>query len=86
MSEFYVHWNTIVRKLRIHRGVCGACNYGQGMHKGKIKAGRGSTYDWEAADSYAHACEIVEALKRSKPVLKKSTKIECGLCHPRRNG
>ncbi len=55
MADFFVHWNVIVRRVRIHRSECGACNNGLGMHQGKIAAGRGETYDWEAANTYKDA-------------------------------
>ena len=67
MSEFYVHWNTIVRKIRIHRSKCGACNSGAGMHKGNIAAGRGSTYDWVPANTYADALRLVKSFKENPP-------------------
>jgi hypothetical protein len=84
MPAYFVHWNTIVKRVRIHRSECGACNGGKGMHKGKIKAGRGLTYDWVPAKTYAEACEVVGALKISKPALKKYSRTECGLCRPSR--
>jgi len=83
-ADYFVFWNTIVKRVRIHRADCGACNNGRGMHQGRIEAGRGATYDWEPATSYAEAKEVVAGLMRSKPVLKKSKRIECGLCHPGR--
>lgn len=86
MAAFYVHWNTIVRKVRIHRSECGACKGGAGMHEGKIDAGRGDTYGWEPADTYAGALSVVETLKRSKPQLNRlGARTDCGLCHPARN-
>jgi hypothetical protein len=86
MASFYVHWNTIVRRLRIHRSECGACKGGAGMHEGKIAAGRGETYDWVPALTYADALAVVTNLKRAHPQLDRpGARIDCGLCHPARN-
>jgi len=82
---FYVHWNTVVRKIKIHRGECGACKEGEGMHEGRIAAGRGVTYDWKAASTYTEARDIAERLEQQKPILRKGRgKWDCGLCHPAR--
>jgi hypothetical protein len=82
---FYVHWNTVVRKIKIHRGDCGACKEGQGMHEGRISAGRGETYDWIEARTYDEAKSIATEVERRKPVLKKGRgKWDCGLCRPAR--
>lgn len=83
-AEYFVFWNTIVKRVRIHRAACGACNNGAGMHRGRIEAGRGLTYDWEPAASYSEARALVTALMRTKPVLKKSKRVDCGLCNPGR--
>jgi hypothetical protein len=78
MAAFFVHWNRIRKRVRIHYADCGACNHGEGMHRGKIDAGRGDTYDWIPAATYA------EALKRAAIVASKiSTKAgNCGMCSP----
>ena len=82
MADFYVHWNVIVRRVRIHRSECGACNNGRGMHKGKIAAGRGETYDWQAAESYREA----QAIAKASPPARRGAKVaDCGLCHPGRS-
>jgi len=85
MDAFYVHWNTVVRKIKIHRSDCGACKGGAGMHEGRIAAGRGDTYDWIAAPSYEKARTVAGELERAKPILKKgNAKWNCGLCRPAR--
>ena len=81
MAEFYVHWNLIRRRVRIHRHDCGACNDGKGMHKGKISAGRGSTYDWIPADTHS---EAKSKAKASPPARRGAAVIDCRLCDPGR--
>jgi hypothetical protein len=86
MTDFYVHWNTVVRKIKIHRSECGACKGGAGMHEGRIDAGRGETYNWIEAKTYGDARAIAEELERNKPILKKGrAKWDCGLCRPGRS-
>lgn len=86
MTAFYVHWNTIVRKIRIHRSECNACKGGAGMHEGRIAAGRGQTYDWEPAKTYAEALALIDNLKLSYPQLDRpGARVDCGLCHPERS-
>jgi len=85
MADFYVHWNTALRRVRIHRSECSVRKQSDGMHEDRIAADRGTTWDWEPADSFAEALAIVKALKHSKPILvRPGTRIECGLCHPGR--
>ncbi len=85
MAAFFVHWNTVVRRLRIHRSECGACKGGKGMHEGRIAAGRGDTYDWEPAATYPEALAVIDKLKRIHPTLNRFGSIDCGLCYPGRN-
>jgi hypothetical protein len=80
MSAFYVYWNTIVCKVRIHRSECGACK------GGGINAGRGKTHEWVSAVTYAEALALAADLKRAHPQLNRLRgRINCGLCHPSRN-
>jgi hypothetical protein len=51
------------------------------MHELETPIDRGVHDDWEPAETYAKACEIVASLRRSKPALG-SGRIECGICHP----
>lgn len=83
MSEFFVHWNSIRKRVRIHRAECGACNHGEGMHRGKIAAGRGVTYDWVGFEAYAGALGF--ARKRSVEV-GATARLDCGLCNPHLSG
>jgi hypothetical protein len=83
MPDYWVFWDEIVGRIRIHRGECGASKYGKGMHK--INEGKGTTSDWVPADTYAKAREIVADLKHRKPTLEKSAQTDCGLCHPERH-
>jgi len=78
MPAYYVYWNAIRKRIRIHRAECGACNNGKGMHHGKIAAGRGLTYNWVSANSYkqARTLAILHAAKVGADV------INCGLCKP----
>ena len=85
MPDYFVFWDEIVGRIRIHRADCGACKYGKGMREGRINEGLGTTYDWEPADTYAKACEIVAGLKHRKPAFEKSAQTDCGLCHPGRH-
>jgi hypothetical protein len=64
---------------------CGACKYGTGLYKVKSTEWPQVDYDWEPANTYAEACEIVAALKLLKPALNKSAKTDCDLCHPGRH-
>jgi hypothetical protein len=78
MAAFFVHWNRIRKRVRIHHASCGACNHGEGMHRGKIAAGRGDTYDWVAASTYSEASEL------AKPLASKigANTGNCGMCSP----
>ena len=72
MPDYFVFWDEIVGRIRIHRADCEVCKYGKGMHGGRINKGCASTSDWEPADTYAKACEIVAGLKHRKRALAKS--------------
>jgi hypothetical protein len=85
MPHYWVFWDEIVGCIRIHRAECGACKYGTGIYKVKITEGPQATHDWEPANSYAGACEIVATLKHRKPALDKSAQTDCDLCHPGRH-
>lgn len=78
---FYVFCDLIVKRVRIHRSYCGACNYGKGMHRGKIKAGRGVTYFWEPAQTYSRARRIADRFDRMG-WRKPDDRLNCGLCRP----
>ena len=83
MAEFFVYWNAVVKKIRIHRSACGACKGGAGMHQGRIGERRGSTDGWEPAATYAEAVAISSRIQRERPALRRA---DCGLCHPGRTG
>ena len=85
MPHYWVFWDEIVGRIRIHRATCGACKYGTGIYKVKITKEPQDANDWEPANTYAEACKIVAALKHSKPALKKSAETDCDLCHPGRH-
>jgi hypothetical protein len=85
MPDYWVFWDEIVGRIRIHSAECGACKYGTGLYKVKSTEWPQVDYDWEPANTYAEACEIVAALKHSKPALKKSAQTDCDLCHPERH-
>lgn len=55
MPLYFVHWNRIRKRVRIHTPECEACNNGAGTHRGKTAAGGGNTYDWIKAKSYHEA-------------------------------
>ncbi|HXQ51197.1 MAG TPA: hypothetical protein VN802_08900 [Stellaceae bacterium] len=81
MAAYYVHWNAILRRLRIHRTSCVVCKAGAG--KSGTEAGRGDAYDWEPASTYKQALKIADKLRRQKPVLNNAkARIDCGLCQP----
>ena len=85
MPHYFVFWDEIVGRLRIHRADCGVCKYGEEMHERLINQGRASTstFDWEPADTYAKACEIAAGIKRRK-AFEKAVQTDCDLCHPER--
>jgi hypothetical protein len=83
VPDYFVFWDEIVGRLRIHRADCGVCKYGKEMHERQINQGRTSTFDWEPADTYAKACEIAASIKRRK-AFEKSVQTDCDLCHPER--
>ena len=85
MPDYWVFSDEIVGRIRIHRAECGACKYGTGLYKVKSTEWPQVDYDWEPANTYAEACEIVAALKHSKPAFKKSAQTDCDLCHPGRH-
>lgn len=79
MAGYYVYWNTIRKRVQIHKAKCGACKDGEGMHKGTRASGRGDTYDWIAAESYQQA----SALATTSPPAKAGATIkDCGHCRP----
>jgi hypothetical protein len=79
---YFVFWDEMVGRLRIHRADCGVSKYGQEMHELLINRGGASTFDWPA-DTYAKACEIAAGVKRRK-AFEKSVQTDCDLCHPER--
>jgi hypothetical protein len=82
VPDYFVFWDEIVGRLRIHRADCVACRYGSEMHERLINQGRAtSTFDWEPADTYAKACEIAASIKLRK-AFEKSVQTDCDLCHP----
>ena len=85
MPDYFVFWDEIVGRLRIHRADCGVCKYGNEMHERLINQGRASTstFDWEPADTYAKACEIAAGIKR-REAFEKAVQTDCDLCHPER--
>jgi hypothetical protein len=83
MPHYWVFWDEIVGRIRIHRAECGACKYGTGIYRVKPEVPQ-DAYDWEPANSYVEACEIVAALKHRKPAFK-SVKTDCDICHPGRH-
>jgi hypothetical protein len=83
VSYYFVFWDEIAGRLRIHRADCGVCKYGGEMHAMLINRGRASNFDWEPADTYAEACEIAASVKRRR-AFESSVQTDCGLCHPER--
>jgi hypothetical protein len=80
---YFVFWDEIVGRLRIHRADCGVCKYGEEMHQRLADRGRPSNFDWEPADTNAAAREIAAGVKR-RSSFEKSVQTDCGLCHPGR--
>lgn len=78
---YWVFWDTILKRVRIHLADCGACRNGRGMHEGRIRAGRDVTYFWRQYPTYAAAREQVCELDR-EGLMKRGNRIDCGLCHP----
>jgi hypothetical protein len=85
MPAYFVFWDEMVGRIRIHRADCGACKYGRDMHEWRNNRGRDATFDWEPAETYAKACEIAASLKHRKLVFEKSVRTDCDLCHPERH-
>jgi hypothetical protein len=83
VPDYFVFWDEIVGRLRIHRADCGVCKYGEEMHERQTNRGRASNFDWEPADTYAEACEIAASVKRRR-AFEKSVQTDCDLCHPER--
>jgi hypothetical protein len=83
VPDYFVFWDEIVGRLRIHRADCGVCKYGGEMHEKLANQGRASPFDWEPADTYAKACEIAASIKRRK-AFEKAVQTDCDLCHPER--
>jgi hypothetical protein len=78
LATFFIHWNRIRKRVVIHRPQYGACNNGAGMHRGKIAAGRGDTYDWIKHKSYDDAVFQATGLN----VVIGTKWKNCGICHP----
>jgi hypothetical protein len=85
VPDYFVFWDEIVGRLRIHRADCRVSKYGNEMHERLINQGRASTstFDWEPANTYAKACEIAADIKR-REAFEKSVQTDCDLCHPER--
>jgi hypothetical protein len=81
---YFVFWDEMVGRLRIHRADCGVCKYGKEMHEGLIARGRASNFDWEPTDTYTKAREIAANIKR-REAFAKSAQTDCELCHPERH-
>jgi hypothetical protein len=75
VPDYFVFWDEIVGRLRIHRADCGVCKYGGEMHEKLANQGRASPFDWEPADTYAKACEIAASIKRRKASKSQSKPI-----------
>ncbi|MEH2491930.1 hypothetical protein V1280_007869 [Bradyrhizobium sp. AZCC 2230] len=80
---FWVFWDTMLKRVRIHHQDCGACRNGQGMQQGSIRVGRGSTYFWEEFPSYPEALRKTEQLRRAG-MIAQGCRVNCSLCHPER--
>ena len=85
MPDYFVFWDEIEGRVRIHRADCEVCKFGKGARNRPINEARDATSDWEPADTYAKACEIVTDLKQRKPALETSVQTDCGQCHPERH-
>jgi hypothetical protein len=85
MPDYFVFWDAIVGRIRIHRADCGACKYASDIHEGRIK-GRdtSSSFGWEPAETYAKAFEMAASLKRRK-AFERSIQTDCDQCHPERS-
>ena len=75
MADYFVFWNKLMRRARIHRGTCVACNHGEG----RSGVGLRSTHEWIPADSYIEARSIANALGR-----RKDFKLNCIVCQQQR--
>jgi hypothetical protein len=83
VPDYFVFWDEMVGRLRIHRADCGVCKYRRKTQERLNNQGRASTFDWEPADTYAKACEIAASIKR-RTAFEKSVQTDCDLCHPER--
>jgi hypothetical protein len=63
VPDYFVFWDEIVGRLRIHRADCGVCKYGKEMHEWLISRGRASNFDLEPVDTYAEAQEIAAGIQ-----------------------
>ena len=82
MPNYLVFWDEIAARIRIHRADCGACKYSSHTDM-RISKGRTTyAFNWEPADTYAKASEIVVDLKHRKPAFKMSVQTDYDLCHP----
>jgi hypothetical protein len=75
MADYFVFWNKLMRRARIHRSTCGACNNGEARGKVGLKC----THEWIPADSYIEARSIANAHGR-----RKGFKLNCVLCQPQK--
>ena len=80
---FWVFWDKMIRRVRIHRSDCSACRQALGEEKALIRAGRGITFSWEDFPSYAEARRRGDQLQREGLAMQGS-RMDCGLCHPER--
>ena len=83
MPDYFVFWDEIAGRVRIHRADCEVCKFGKGARNRPINEARDVTSDWEPADTYAKACEIAAGIKRRK-AFEKAVQTDCDLCHPER--
>ncbi len=76
MPEFYVFWDRMMRRVKIHRRECRSCK-----DRNIIRQGRGKDYDWVPAKTYEEARSVAERFRRHGMQIKGSH-LNCGLRHP----
>lgn len=76
---YWLFWDTMIRRIRIHRDDCGACR----KERSTMRSGRDVTYFLGEFPTYL-APEKADELQH-RGFSMQGSRIDCGFCHPQRS-